>query len=132
MTYSLLHKKYDGNLLLGKADIDFDGYRPVAWTAEAHFSLAQAGIEIKSLKATSGRSRLQASGRIDDFRDPKIEVNYDADVNLAEAAGIARRPEIRRGTLQIDGRGTWDNAGFSSTGKRSPRDIDWQGQWWGV
>jgi translocation and assembly module TamB len=132
MTYSLLHKKYDGNLLLGKADINLDGYRPVACTAEAHFSLAQAGIEIKSLKATSGRSRLQASGRIDDFRDPKIEVNYEADVNLAEAAGIARRPEIRRGTLQIDGRGTWAHAEFSSTGKLSARDIDWREQPVGV
>src|SRR5438552_8945634 len=132
MTYSLLHKKYDGNLLLGKADINIDGYRPVAWTAEVHFSLSQAGIEIKSLSATSGRSRLQASGRIDDFRDPKIEVNYDADVNLAEAAGIARRPEIRRGTLQIDGRGTWDHAEFSSTGKLSARDIDWREQPVGV
>jgi len=128
MTYSLLHKKYDGNLLLGKADIDFDGYRPVAWTAEAHFSLAQAGIEIKSLKATSGRSRLQVSGRIDDFRDPKIEVNYDADINLAEAAGIARRSELRRGTLQIDGRGTWAHAEFSSTGKLSVKDLDWREQ----
>src|SRR3989441_10443280 len=128
MTYSLLHKKYDGNLLLGKADINIDGYRPVAWTAEVHFSLSQAGIEIKSLKATSGRSRLQVSGRIDDFRDPKIEVNYDADVILAEAAGIARRPEIRRGTLQIDGRGTWAHAGFSSTGKLSVKDLDWREQ----
>jgi len=128
MTYSLLHKKYDGNLLLGKADINFDGYRPVAWTAEAHFSLARAGIEIKSLKATSGRSRLQASGRIDDFRDPKIEVNYDGDINLAEAASIARRPELRRGTLQIDGRGTWFHAEFSSRGKLSVKDFDWREQ----
>jgi translocation and assembly module TamB len=128
MTYSLLGKKYDGNLLLGKADITFDGYRPVAWTAEAHFSLAPAGIEIKSLKATSGRSHLQASGRIDDFRDPKIEVKYDADVNLAEASGIARRTEVRRGTLHIDGRGTWAQAGFSSTGKLAVRDLDWREQ----
>ena len=128
MTYSLLRKKYDGNLLLGKADITVDGYRPVAWTAEAHFSLAPAGIEIKSLKASSGRSRLHASGRIDDFRDPKIEVKYDADINLAEASGIARRAEVRRGTLQIEGRGTWFRAEFSSTGKLAVKDLDWREQ----
>ncbi|HEV2732645.1 MAG TPA: hypothetical protein VGV15_21650, partial [Terriglobales bacterium] len=32
MTYSLLQKKSDGKLLLGKADANFDGYRPIAWT----------------------------------------------------------------------------------------------------
>src|SRR5437764_10144419 len=71
---------------------------------------------------------MQASGRIDDFLDPKIEVNYDADVNLAEAAGIARRTEVRRGTLHIDGRGTRAHAGFSSTGKLSVKDLDWREQ----
>src|SRR6266480_3244449 len=73
---------------------------------------------------------LRASGRnpIDDFRDPKIEVNYDADINLAEAAGIARRSELRRGTLQIGGRGTWAHAEFSSTGKLSVKDLDWREQ----
>ncbi len=122
MTYSLLHKKYDGNLLLGKVDITFDGYRPVAWTAEAHFSLAPAGIEIKSLKATSGRSRLQARGRIDDFRDPKIEVKYDADINLAEASGIARRTEVRRGTLRYPGsRRVFFNRQVGSKGSRLAR-----------
>src|SRR5947207_12887707 len=116
MTYSLLEKKYDGKLLLGKADTNFDGYRPIAWTAEAHFSLAQTSLELKSISATSGRSRLQASGRIDDFSNPKIIANYQASIDLAEAAAVARRPEVRRGILQLEGKGSWSPAGFTSSG----------------
>ena len=68
MSYSLFHSRYEGNLLLGKADTVFDGYRPVAWTAEAHFSLGQNQILLRSLKATSGRSHLQAKGTVDGFQ----------------------------------------------------------------
>ena len=120
MTYSLLEKKYDGKLLLGKADTNFDGYRPIAWTAEAHFSLAQTSLELKSISATSGRSRLQASGRIDDFSNPKIIANYQASIDLAEAAAVARRPEVRRGILQLEGNRKWEmgETGWSDFGSR--------------
>jgi translocation and assembly module TamB len=126
MTYSLLQKKYDGKLLLGKADANFDGYRPVAWTAEAHFSLAQTSLEVKSLTATSGRSRLQASGRIDDFHNPKIIANYQASIDLAEAAALARRPEVRRGILQLEGEGAWSATGFSTSGNLLAKAVDWR------
>jgi translocation and assembly module TamB len=126
MTYSLLEKKYDGKLLLGKADANFDGYRPLAWTAEAHFSLAQTSLELKSISATSGRSRLQASGRIDDFRNPKIIANYQASIDLAEAAAVARRPEVRRGILQLEGKGAWTLAGFTSSGNLLTKNVDWR------
>ncbi len=39
LNYSLLHRRYDGNLLVGKINTQFDGYRPVAWMTEAHFTL---------------------------------------------------------------------------------------------
>ena len=71
MSYSLLHRRYDGNLLLGKIDTRFEDYRPVAWMVEAHFALSRNTIEIKSLKATSGRSRLQGSGKLANFRQAK-------------------------------------------------------------
>ena len=41
MSYSLFRGRYEGNILLGKADTAFSGYRPFAWTAEAHFSLGR-------------------------------------------------------------------------------------------
>ena len=42
MSYSFFRGRYEGNLLLGKADTAFNGYRPFAWTAEAHFGLDAA------------------------------------------------------------------------------------------
>src|SRR5437899_463556 len=51
MSYSLLHRRYDSNVLLGKVDTKFNHYRPMAWMAEAHFSLGQKSLEATTLNA---------------------------------------------------------------------------------
>jgi translocation and assembly module TamB len=126
MSYSLFRRRYDGNLLLGKADTAFNGYRPVAWTAEAHFSLSKNHVLLRSLEATSGRSRFQAKGTVEDFSQPKVDGDYDISLDLAEAAAIARRPEIRRGGLQLTGHGSWSEQAFSAVGKALMSNLDWK------
>ncbi len=128
MSYSLLHRRYQSDLLLGKADTRFDGFRPFAWMAEAHFLLGQKNLEVQSLKVTSGRSRLEASGRIEDFRRPKLDATYVATLDLGEAAAIARRRGLRGGMLQVDAKGSWSLEDFSSTGKLLVKDFDWRNE----
>jgi len=126
MSYSFLHRQYDGNLLLGKIDTRFADYRPVAWMAEALFTLHPDGIDVRSFKATSGRSRLQGSGRLVNFRKPSVVAKYDLNIDLAEASAITRRPEIRQGSFHATGEGSWSLAIFSSTGQLSIKNFDWR------
>jgi translocation and assembly module TamB len=126
MSYSLLHRRYEGNLLLGKVDTKVESYRPVAWMAEVHFTLGRDSLEIKSLKATSGRSRLQASGQLVSFRQPNVSAKYDLTLDLAEASAVVRQPEIRQGVLQMTGEGSWSPALFSSSGKLLVKNFDWR------
>ena len=123
MSYALFRRTYDGNILLGKADTALQNYRPFAWTAEAHFSLSRNRIDIRSLKATSGRTHLQAKGQVQDFSQPdlsrtKVEGDYDATVDLAEASAIVRRSEIRRGEVRLTGHGAWSTQRLF---------VDWKG-----
>src|SRR5262249_16954681 len=85
MDYSFLHRRYESNMLLGKVDTTIDGFRPLAWTGEAHFNLSQNSIEIKTLKASSGRSHLEASGKVNGFRQPQIDATYNLTLDLTEA-----------------------------------------------
>jgi translocation and assembly module TamB len=128
MSYSLLHRRYDGNLLLGKIDTTVENYRPLTWMAEAHFTFDEDSIEIRSLKATSGRSRLQASGRLVNFRQPSIVAKYDLTLDLGEASAVTRHTEVRQGVLQATGEGSWSSAAFSSSGKLSVKNFDWRDQ----
>jgi translocation and assembly module TamB len=126
MEYELLRRSYEGNVLLGKVDTALRGYRPVAWTVEAHFTLSRNRVQVRSLKASSGRSRLQGRGQLEDFARPKVEADYDASLDLAEAAAIVRRPEIRRGVVQFTGHASWSATDFSSIGKAQLSNLDWR------
>jgi translocation and assembly module TamB len=126
VSYSLLHRRYNGNLLLGKIDSRLQNYRPVTWMTEVHFSLGPDSLDIESLKATSGRSRLQASGHLVNFKQPSIVAKYDLTLDLGEASVVARRTEIRQGILEATGEGSWSAAVFSSSGKLALKNFDWR------
>ena len=131
MSYALFRRTYDGNISVGKADTAIEKYRPFSWGAEAHFTLSRNRIVVRSLTATSGRSRLQASGQMQGFNQSdlnrtKLEGEYDATVDLAEAAAIVRRPELERGTVRLTGQGSWSMQDFSSVGKVLVSNLDWR------
>src|ERR1019366_7253807 len=126
MTYSVLHRRYFGSLLLGKVVSRWQDYRPVAWMAEAHFSLGTDSLDVGSLKLSSGRSHLQASGSVRDFRQPRIEADYDAKLDVEEFAAVARRNEPRGGIAEAQGHGTWSLREFSAGGKFLLKDFGWR------
>jgi translocation and assembly module TamB len=126
MSYSLLHGRYEASLLLGKATTKFQTFRPIAWTAAMHFRLSKSGVEVRSLEATSGHSHVQLSGTLSDFAKPKITGKYDATIDLQEASAISRKPELRRGVLEVSGQGFWASENFSSAGNLQVRDADWR------
>jgi len=126
LNYSLLHRRYDGNLLVGKVDTKYDGYRPVAWMTEIHFTLSHDALEVQSLKATSGRSHLQVHGRLSSFSQPQISGEYDVTLDLGEAGAVSRYAVLRGGVLHATGKGSWSTSQFASAGKLLVKDLDWR------
>jgi translocation and assembly module TamB len=126
MTYSLLRRQYAGDLSLGKVDTMLRQFRPVSWTANAHFVLSSDRVEVKSFQASAGRSRLSAAGVISSLKDPKFEGQYELSLDLGEAFAVARRSEVTRGVLLASGRGKWSLEDFQSAGKISVSDLDWR------
>ena len=128
MDYSFLRERYDCRLLLGRVETKFDDYRPLAWMSSAEFSLGSTFVDVKALRLNSGRSHIDASGRISDFRKPKVEADYDAVFDLEEAASISRRHDLRGGTVELKGRGNWSLEQFSASGFLALRDLGWRNE----
>ena len=126
MDYSFLRGRYESHLSLGKVDSGFEDLRPFAWSATVEFSLGTTFADVKSLTWNSGRSSLQGSGRISDFRNPRLDGSYDARVDLEEAAAIARRHDLREGVAEFKGSGRWSLNEFTTSGAVALRDIGWQ------
>jgi translocation and assembly module TamB len=126
MNYSFLHRRYAGTVQIGKAETQFDGYRPVAWTGQAAFTLDRAGIHVTSLKANSEGSRLLASGTVVNFASPEFKGNYDILLDLTQVAAVSRQPQLKAGKLSLIGSGSWSRENFSSLGTFSLRDLAFQ------
>ena len=126
MDYSFLRRRYESRLALGKVDTAFENFRPFAWMASANFSLGTTFVDVSSLTWNSGRSSVTAHGRISDFSDPHFDGTYEAQVDLQEAAAIARREDLRQGVAQFKGNGHWSIEEFKTSGVVAMRDLGWQ------
>jgi translocation and assembly module TamB len=126
MDYSHLHRRYESRFTVGKVDTVFDDCRPFSWMGELDFALTPTTAEIESLKWTSGRSNLRASGRISNFQNPHFEGSYQAHFDLQEAAAILRRRDLSGGVAEFKGSGAWSAEGFGSSGSLAVRDVAWQ------
>lgn len=121
--YSLLHLRYSGNVSIGKAETQFDGWERIRWGAQADFNLDRSGLQINSMRAVSGDSRLRATAVHFDFPTLTAQGKYDLDVDLSRASAISGEQELRAGRLSVTGAGSWSPKTFNSQGRFALRDA---------
>lgn len=126
MDYEFLRDRYEGALSIGKVDTAFQDFRPFSWRTRINFALGPNFADIKSLEWSSGRSSLKGSGRISDFRNPRVDASYEAEINLQEAAAIGRRREVREGIADFHGSGHWSLNEFTTSGTTVLHELAWQ------
>lgn len=126
MNYSLLRRRYESYVRVGRFDTKLANGKPFTSIASAQFSLGEQSVEVQSLQWSSGHSHLEASGRIDDLRNPKFTGTYNAKLDLGEAGSVARMRALRAGELDIAGKGTYSQADFLTTGKLLVKDLVWR------
>ena len=123
MDYSFLRGRYESHLSLGKVDTTIEDLRPFSWMTALDFSLAPTFVDIKSLKWNSGRSSVEASGRVSNFSDPRVDASYEAKIHLGELAAILRRNDVREGMAEFKGSGNWTLKEFTTSGALAVRDL---------
>ena len=81
---------------------------------------------MQSLKLTSEKSTLTASGKLTNFQKPQIDATYASSLDLAQIGAVIRDPQLRGGTVQMSGSGSYSQAaGPSSTGAVELRNLDY-------
>jgi translocation and assembly module TamB len=107
VTYAPGTDHYLGELRLG--DLDFE--RPRIATIESALDLqveaARGALELKALHFTSGGSRLDASGSIENFADPQWKLATRGSVALRELSALAAIDGLLQGSaeLNLEGQG---------------------------
>jgi translocation and assembly module TamB len=125
LTYSFFRRRYDSRVTLGQVQSAIQDYRPFRWSAKAQFTFGQRAISIQSLTVDTDRSHVTFDGSLRDFSNPQIQGNYTANVNLAELADIFRLAELKQGSVEAKGLGSWSAAAFSTQGKLALKDFEY-------
>jgi translocation and assembly module TamB len=125
MNYSLLRRQYETRVAVGSVATRFQQYPRFVWRADAALVLARGHIGISSLTVTSGNSEIRFTGRLQDFHNPQVSGDYHGLADLGELASLARQVQVRKGTVQFEGKGSWNLRTFSTQGTVQGKDIEW-------
>ena len=79
--------------------------------ARAELRLGRTGIQIVRMSWETPRSTLSLSGHVFASAQPKILLNYEAGLDVAEIAAVSRVSQLRSGRLQLKGRLSYDATG---------------------
>jgi len=125
LNYSLLRRQYEARIVAGSVATRFQLYPSFAWRADASVILARGRADISSLTVTSGKSEIHFSGQLQDFHNPQLSGHYHGLADLGELASLTREAQVRKGTAQFEGKGSWNLQDFSTQGTVQAKDIEW-------
>jgi translocation and assembly module TamB len=118
--------RYDGKLLLGALNARYADLLPANARADLQFELYPDRLEVTGLHLLSGRSQLDASGRLIDFRNPAVDATYRATLDCAEVARTTRLRQLRGGLVDVQGAAKWEKGQIASAGKLVVHGLDYQ------
>jgi len=125
LNYSLLRRQYEAHLVAGSIATRFKQYPSFSWRADTSLVLARGRADISNLTMTSRKSEIHFAGHLQDFHNPQLSGDYHGLADLGELAPLAEQPQVRKGTVQFEGKGSWSLQDFSTQGTVQAKDIDW-------
>jgi len=125
LNYSLLRRQYEAHVVAGSIATRFQQYPSFALRADASLVLARGRADIGSLTVASGKSEVHFAGHVQDFHNPQLTGDYHGLADLGELASLSRQAQVRKGTVQFEGKGSWSLQDFSTQGTVQAKDIEW-------
>src|ERR1700687_825563 len=125
LNYSLLKRQYEAHLLVGSVATRFKQYPLFSWRGDTSLVLSRGRADISNLTMTSGKSEVHFAGSLQDFHNPQLKGDYHGLADLGELASLAGQPEVRKGTVQFEGKASWNLRDFSTQGTVQAKDVDW-------
>ena len=125
LNYSLLRRQYEAHLLAGSVATRFKQYPSFSWRGDTSLVLSRGRADISNLTMASGKSEIHFAGHLLDFHNPRLSVDYHGVADLGELASLAEQPQVRKGTVQFEGKGSWSLQDFSTQGTVQAKDVDW-------
>jgi translocation and assembly module TamB len=125
MAYSPQEHGYDGTVSVSLTAARWRGSTLPSGKIDLNFVMRANETEIRRLRIATGRSTLEASGTVRDYRHPSLEMQYQAQLDLPEVAKQARLPQLRAGRADLKGRLAYQDGRYNTEGTAELRGAEW-------
>jgi translocation and assembly module TamB len=128
LTYSRQEGGYDGKIALSLLSARWRALPQQRGEVDLHVLLRETSAEIKSLKVVARNSTVQAHGTLSNYSHPEIALEYQASVDLPEAARLADVAQVKAGRAEVTGTLDYREGRYSSQGSLAVRALEWKDQ----
>lgn len=108
LNYDRRDPSYRGNLSASNLLVESNKTRPMAFDLQTEVSLYGNYLRIESARASIGKSVVEASGTIEDFKTPRLQFDVKANAALADIGPGIRLPQPHSGAARFNGKLTWN------------------------
>ncbi len=126
MRYLAAEKAYAGHLDLTPVTLAYGNASPYQAELHLNFLLRNKETEIKSFKVATQRSHLEGSGTLRNCNNPELKLDYQAAIDLVEAARAGNTPQLRGGHADLKGSLNYQNKRYASTGEVNAHGVEWR------
>ncbi len=130
LSYAPREQGYETSLSMSLLSARWRDYAPQRAEIDATLLLRHTEADIKSLKITSQRSSLSATGTLRNYNNPQIAIEYSASLELPEIAKLAKVPQLKAGHADLKGSLRYQGNDYSAQGNVSVLRLDWKESDW--
>jgi translocation and assembly module TamB len=130
MAYSHKDHGYDGTISLSLAAARWRQSTLAPGKVDLHFLMRADGADIRRLAIITGRSKLEATGVVRDYKHPDLQMQYQAQLDLQEVAKQARLPQLRAGNADLKGSVAYKDGHYNIQGTAELRGVEWRDVSW--
>jgi hypothetical protein len=96
-------KRYRGVLKYTEGTIKYSHYAPVAHSLELRFDGAPAKLAVDRLVLVAGKSRVAATGSVENYNNPTVQATYDVHLATSDATTLLPNASLPAGVVSMAG-----------------------------
>jgi translocation and assembly module TamB len=126
-TYEAGGPRYRGTIAIEPLELKVPRRDMVPFAVTLAVAVERNRLAVTSARVKTGGTAVEVSGTLDDFNAPRATFQYDAQVSLNDVSRVLDIEELRAGTAQIGGSGTWSGAaGLKATGNLRASAVEYK------
>jgi translocation and assembly module TamB len=126
-TYEAGGPRYRGTIAIDPLDLQLDRRAALPAAVNVAVAIERNRIAVTSASVKTGATAIELSGALDDLNAPRASFQYDVNVSLEDVSRNFDVEELRAGTAQVGGSGTWSSAaGLALTGNLRATGVQYK------